>query len=49
MENNRGLSFNTISGSGSNGAIIHYSVSNETDKAITTREMYLLDSGGQYL
>ncbi|KAK3597295.1 hypothetical protein CHS0354_010927 [Potamilus streckersoni] len=46
---NRGLSFDSISGSGSNGAIIHYSVTNATNKAITTKEMYLLDSGGQYL
>ncbi|XP_052277345.1 xaa-Pro aminopeptidase 1-like isoform X1 [Dreissena polymorpha] len=46
---NRGLSFTTISSSGSNGAIIHYSPSNMTDKKITTSEVYLLDSGGQYL
>ncbi|XP_052709369.1 uncharacterized protein LOC128184084 isoform X3 [Crassostrea angulata] len=46
---NRGLSFNSISAVGSNGAIIHYSPSNLTDKQITTSEMYLLDSGGQYL
>ncbi|KAL3884061.1 hypothetical protein ACJMK2_030284 [Sinanodonta woodiana] len=49
QEYNRGLSFDSISGSGSNGAIIHYSVTNATNKAITTKEMYLLDSGGQYL
>ncbi|XP_061176381.1 xaa-Pro aminopeptidase ApepP-like [Saccostrea echinata] len=46
---NRGLSFDTISSSGSNGAVIHYTPSNLTDKEITTTEMYLLDSGGQYL
>lgn len=46
---NRGLSFRTISGSGPNGAIIHYTVSNITDRDITTRDVYLLDSGGQYL
>lgn len=46
---NRGLSFNAISGSGPNGAIIHYTVSNITDRDITTKDMYLLDSGGQYL
>lgn len=46
---NRGLSFNSISAVGSNGAIIHYSPSNLTNKQITTSEMYLLDSGGQYL
>lgn len=46
---NRGLSFETISSSGSNGAIIHYAPSNLTDKEITTDDVYLLDSGGQYL
>ncbi|CAC5378203.1 pepP [Mytilus coruscus] len=46
---NRGLSFETISSSGYHGAVIHYTPSNKTDKQITTSEMYLLDSGGQYL
>ncbi|XP_063405041.1 xaa-Pro aminopeptidase ApepP-like isoform X2 [Mytilus trossulus] len=46
---NRGLSFETISSSGYHGAVIHYAPSNKTDKQITTSEMYLLDSGGQYL
>ena len=46
---NRGLSFGSISGMGANGAIIHYSPSTVTNKEITTSEMYLLDSGGQYL
>lgn len=45
----KGLSFGTINGSGSNGAIIHYSASKETDKNITDTEMYLCDSGAQYL
>ncbi|KAL4232855.1 Xaa-Pro aminopeptidase 1 [Mactra antiquata] len=49
QEHNRGLSFNTISGSGRNGAIIHYTVSNITSIDITTKDMYLVDSGGQYL
>ncbi|XP_067012527.2 xaa-Pro aminopeptidase ApepP isoform X2 [Anabrus simplex] len=43
-----GLSFETISSSGPNGAIIHYSPSPETDRAITSKELYLCDSGGQY-
>jgi len=43
-----GLSFPTISSSGSNGAIMHYSPTPETDRPITDREMYLCDSGGQY-
>ncbi|XP_046359221.2 xaa-Pro aminopeptidase 1-like [Haliotis rufescens] len=49
QELNRGLSFPTIAGSGSNGAIIHYRPTNVTDKQITTSDMFLLDSGGQYL
>ncbi|XP_061176383.1 xaa-Pro aminopeptidase 1-like isoform X2 [Saccostrea echinata] len=46
---NRGLSFPSISAVGSNGAVIHYTPGNLTDRQITTSEMYLLDSGGQYL
>ncbi|KAG8332679.1 Xaa-Pro aminopeptidase 1 [Homalodisca vitripennis] len=43
-----GLSFETISSSGSHGAVIHYSPSKETDKPITNKELYLCDSGAQY-
>ena len=43
-----GLSFATISSSGSNGAIIHYHPMPETDRPITDSELYLVDSGGQY-
>ncbi|GMK58907.1 hypothetical protein CspeluHIS016_0603490 [Cutaneotrichosporon spelunceum] len=44
-----GLSFDTISSTGANGAIIHYSAS-ETDSAIIDpTKMYLCDSGGQYM
>lgn len=43
------LSFATISGSGSNGAIIHYKSKPETDRAITDKELYLVDSGAQYM
>lgn len=46
--NFQGLSFGTISGSGPNGSIIHYSPKNETDRDITDQEMYLCDSGAQY-
>ncbi|KAK3756156.1 hypothetical protein RRG08_065561 [Elysia crispata] len=49
LQYSRGLSFETISGYGSNGAIIHYRPAAETDKTIGTDSMYLLDSGGQYL
>ena len=44
-----GLSFDTISGSGPNGAIIHYKPEVETCAKVTTDKMYLLDSGGQYM
>ncbi len=44
----QGLSFNTISGMAEHGAIIHYAVSQETDKAISDDNLYLVDSGGQY-
>ena len=42
------LSFDTISGSGPNGAIVHYKASPETNRAITMNSLYLVDSGGQY-
>ena len=42
-------SFNPISASGPNGAVIHYTATEETNRDITTSDMYLLDSGGQYL
>ncbi|XP_071955547.1 xaa-Pro aminopeptidase 1-like [Antedon mediterranea] len=48
-ENFKSLSFETISGFGANGAIIHYSSSEATNKAISKASTYLLDSGGQYL
>ncbi|MGB0630280.1 MAG: aminopeptidase P family protein [Alphaproteobacteria bacterium] len=45
----RGLSFETISGSGPNGAIVHYRVTPETDRALKPGDVYLVDSGAQYL
>ncbi|MFT5487493.1 MAG: Xaa-Pro aminopeptidase [Paracoccaceae bacterium] len=45
----RGLSFDTISGSGPNGAIVHYRVTQETDRSLTPGDVYLVDSGAQYL
>jgi len=46
----RGLSFETISAVGANGATIHYRPGGGvTDPAVTTQEMYLCDSGAQYL
>lgn len=44
----RGESFPAISGSGPNGAIIHYRVSEATNRAIGPNELYLIDSGAQY-
>ena len=42
------LSFDTISGAGPNGAIVHYRVEEDTNRAIAPDMLYLLDSGGQY-
>ena len=42
-------SFNAISGFAEHGAIVHYSVSKETDIALKPDNFYLIDSGGQYL
>ena len=41
-------SFKTISGSGPNGAIIHYNVNKKTNRKINKKDIYLCDSGGQY-
>ena len=41
-------SFNTISGSGPNGAIVHYRANGKTNRIIKTKDVYLCDSGGQY-
>jgi len=43
------LSFDTISGSGPNGAIIHYKPNKESAATVTKDKLFLLDSGGQYL
>lgn len=43
------ISFETISGAGPNGAIVHYSVTEETNRAVNVGELLLVDSGGQYL
>nr|CAD7264995.1 unnamed protein product [Timema shepardi]CAD7575794.1 unnamed protein product [Timema californicum] len=43
-----GLSFPTITSSGPNGAIIHYHCMPKTDRPITTKELYLCDSGAQF-
>jgi len=45
----RGPSFDTISGAGPNGAIVHYRSSPATNRALAVGDLYLVDSGGQYL
>ncbi|MCB1184257.1 aminopeptidase P family protein [bacterium] len=42
------LSFNTISGYGANGAIIHYGPTPKTNAKLKKQGLYLIDSGGQY-
>ena len=44
----RGLSFDTIAGYEANGAIVHYEATPETDTALQSRGLLLLDSGAQY-
>ena len=48
-ENFRDLSFPTISGAGSNGAIVHYRASAKTEHRLEPGTLYLVDSGAQYL
>ena len=42
------LSFPTISGTGPNGAIIHYKASKNSNRKLKKGDIYLVDSGGQY-
>jgi Xaa-Pro aminopeptidase len=44
----REISFPTISGSGPNGAIVHYRVTEATNRRLGLGELFLLDSGAQY-
>jgi Xaa-Pro aminopeptidase len=48
-ENYLGPSFSTIVAFNQNGALPHYSANIESDKAIDTNGILLIDSGGQYL
>ncbi|GHC62787.1 aminopeptidase P family protein [Neogemmobacter tilapiae] len=43
------LSFDSIVGSGPNGAIMHYRVTEDTNRPIGENELLLVDSGGQYV
>ena len=49
VEGNLGLSFGTISAYSDNAAMCHYAVSEESNKKLMPRGLYLVDSGGQYL
>ncbi len=42
------ISFPTIAGAGADGAIVHYRVSERTNRRIAPGELFLIDSGGQY-
>ncbi len=44
----RDLSFDSISGSGPNGAVVHYRVTTQTNRKLQRGELFLIDSGGQY-
>ncbi|MFC5736307.1 aminopeptidase P family protein [Sinirhodobacter huangdaonensis] len=44
----RDISFDTICGAGPNGAIVHYRVTEGTNRAVTPGELLLVDSGAQY-
>ncbi len=43
------ISFDTISGSGPHGAIVHYRVNTKSNRTLVPGELMLVDSGGQYL
>ena len=42
------ISFDTISGAGPNGAIVHYRVTRSSNRGLEADSLYLVDSGGQY-
>jgi Xaa-Pro aminopeptidase len=42
------ISFDTIMGAGPNGAIVHYRVSQSTNRTLNVGDLLLIDSGGQY-
>ncbi len=45
----RGPSFDTIAGAGGHGAIVHYRATPATNRTLEEGQLFLLDSGGQYL
>ena len=48
-EHFRDAAFATIAGAGEHGAIVHYHATPETDRPLNRGELFLCDSGGQYL
>lgn len=42
------ISFDTISGTGPNGAIVHYRVDEKSNRTVAKDDLILIDSGGQY-
>ena len=42
------VSFDSISGAGPNGAIVHYRVTKKTNRRIEKGQLFLIDSGGQF-
>ncbi len=44
----RDISFDTISGAGPNGAIVHYRVTEDTNATLDPGQLFLIDSGAQY-
>lgn len=45
----RDVSFDSIAGAGEHGAIMHYRVTSESDRRIEAGELFLIDSGAQYV
>ncbi|CUH66464.1 Xaa-Pro dipeptidase [Thalassovita gelatinovora] len=45
----RDISFDTIAGTGPNGAVIHYRVTQHTNAMLQDGQLIVVDSGGQYL
>lgn len=45
----RDISFDTIAGTGPNGAVIHYRVTEGTNRTLSEGDLIVVDSGGQYL
>ncbi len=47
-QSNRGESFETIAGYGTNGAIVHYTATPDAHRSLSPESFLLVDSGGQY-